>query len=289
MARGVGLISDSGVPDTKEYRLGGGDVFVANLTSAGMPKNFNAIGNCPVFTLTATTETYEHDSVQGTVPVQDASVPIRAASTIGFTLENLSAQNLALFFLGGTAVYTNPAVAGFTDVVFIEFADIVAEQWYQLYSATDTPVFGITSTNSIVLESSAGTPVTMSEGTDYNVDAVSGKIFLIGGTQLDTILATDATDGKIQCTLTADGSATLVDQVTGLTDTTKEVAVHIQTKNAFDDDKETTFMFHKVSLVPDGDLNLITQEAATMAFVGQIQTNTSFSNKFDLYRALTQA
>jgi hypothetical protein len=289
MADGVGKINTTGVPNTKEYLLGGGDVMIAELTTSGAPKGFRRVGNCPTFTVTASTETYEHNSTQGATPVQDASVPISSASSIGFVLENMSADNLALFFLGDAESYTNPLKSAGTDVVFIQNADIVKFSWYQIYDANGNAVHGITATNSLVLESSAGTPVAMVEDTDYTVDALSGKIQILDTATIDTIIAAGATDGNIQATWTLDAAATDVDITKGMTQTVKAVAVHIHSKNAMDDEEVTYYKFHKVSLTPDGDLGLITQEAAQLPFSGQVQANAYFDQDFEVIRPLTQA
>jgi len=247
------------------------------------------IGNCPTLTVNASSETYEHNSVQGATPIQDASVSIGTAASISFTLENASAENLALFFLGTTASYTNPAKSAGTDVVQIANADIVKEAWYQLYDSDGDPLFGITSTNSLVLESSAGTPVALTITTDYLVDAVAGKFFLKDTATVDTIIGAGAADGKIQATWTLDAGATDVDQTKGLTDSVKNVALHIHSKNAIEDGEIIIYQFHKVNLTPDGDLSLIGTEAAAMGFTAQVQQNSAFSETFSIFRPLTQS
>ena len=289
MANGVGKRDTTGVPAATEYLLGGGEVLLAFLDSSGYPKSFRKLGNCPSITVTASSETYEHDSVQGSTPVQDASVPISTASSVGFSLENASADNLSLFFLGTAADYTNPLKSAGTDVVFIANADIVKEAWYQIRDANGDPVFGITATNSLVIESSAGTPVVLVLDTDYTVDAITGKIFLKDTSTVDTVIAAGATDGNLQASWTLDASATDVDVTQGMNAAVKNVALHIHSKNAIEDGEITVFQFHKVSLTPDGDLGLIGTEVAQMPFTAQVQSNSAFAQNFNVYRPLTQA
>jgi len=289
MASGVGKINDSGVPAATEYLVGGGEVMLASLTSAGMPKSYRKIGNCPTVSMGVTSETYEHMSTQGAIPIQDASVPISMASVVKFECENLSADNLAAFFLGDAAAYTNPAKSAGTDVVQIANADIVKEAWYQIHDANGDPVFGITAVNSLVLESSAGTPQALTITTDYLVDAVGGKFFLNDSANVDTIIAAGATDGKIQATWTLDAAASDVDSVQGMTSSVQNVAMQIKSKNAIEDGEVIEYHFHKVNLSPDGDLGIIGTEAAKMGFTAQIQSNAAFDNNFDVYRVKTQS
>ena len=282
---GVGRQSSNGEPSVLEYNLGGGKVFMAELAAGGLPKTMRKVGNTPEFTVTVNTESYEHNSTQDGAPAQDLSVIIDSGASIGFSLENFSAENLALFLLGLASDYTNPGIAGFTDQVIVADGDIEVTGYYQIRTTAGLPVFGITSTNAIAVSTTAGSPVLLTKDTDYTVDANSGIIHLLDTSVIDTAIA--AAEG-LKCTLTADGAATTVDLVTLLEDIEKDVALLFEGINAADSNKRTYYHFHKISLAANGDANLISAEAGTLPMTGQVEANDAFDKRADIYTPVTQ-
>lgn len=282
---GVGRQSKNGEPSVTEYQLGGGKVFLAELATGGLPKTYRKVGNTPEFTVTVNTESYEHSSTQDGAPAQDLSVIIDSGGSIGFTLENFSAENLALFLLGEASDYTNPGIAGFTDAVVVADGDIEVTGYYQIRTTAGLPAFGISSTNAIAVSTTNAAPVLLALDTDYTVDVNSGIIHLLNTGVIDTAIA--AGEG-LTCTLTADASATLVDLVTMLSDIEKDVALIFEGINASDNNKRTYYHFHKISLAANGDANLISAEAGTLPMTGQVEANDAFSERVDVYTPVTQ-
>ncbi len=280
---GVGK-QNAGDPSVLEYNLGGGKVYIAELETTGFPKNFRRVGNTPDFTVTVNTESYEHNSTQEGAPAQDLSVIVDSGGSIGFSMENISAENLALFLLGSSSSYTNPGIAGFSAFQFVADGSIVIGGYYPIRSAAG-PVFGITSTNSVVVRTTAGSPVTLVEDTDYSVDANSGLIKILDTASIDTAIA--AVEG-LDVSLTADAAATLVDLVTMLDDIEKDVAIRFVGINASDSNKETYYDFHKISLAANGDASLIASEASTLPMTGQVEVNDAYTKRVDVYTPLTQ-
>lgn len=285
---GLGLRNTTGVPDVKEYQIGGGELFIAELLSSGLPGGFRHVGNVPSITLNVSTEQYTHESSTTPTPVQDYSAITKVNGAGKFNLENKNAENLALFFLGEASAYTNPGIAGLADVVMIAAGagNLQTNSWYQIRNAAGSPVFGITSTNDIVLKTTNGTPVTLTKDTDYTVDALRGMVFI-----KDTAPITTAISGNegITVTLTADPAATLVDQVAVLSDTSKKVAMRLVQINSGDSDKETIYDFHKVSLAPDGDTEMITTEISGLPMSFELEENTAYTNRVDVYTPVTQS
>jgi hypothetical protein len=283
-APGAGKINAQ-EPSVKEYNLGGGKVFFAELDAAGFPKNFRKAGNTPEFTATVNTESYEHNSTQDGAPAQDLSVIIDSGASVSFSLENWSAENLALFYLGEASQYTNPCVAGFTDSTIVEDGDLVKYGYYQVKDGSGNPVFGITSTNAIEVKTTNVTPVTLTENTDYTVDANSGLIHIEDTAAIDTAIS--GSEG-LTCSLTADGTATDVDLVTLLSDIEKDVALLFESINAADSNDRTYYHFHKISLAANGDANLISQETGQLPMTGQVEANDAFTNRADFYTPVNQ-
>ncbi len=284
---GVGR-QNSGEPSPLEYNLGGGKVFLAELEDTGQPKNFRKVGNTPEFTVTVTTESYEHFSTQEGTPTQDLSVIINSGGSVGFSLENFSAENLALFLLGESSTYTNPGIAGFTDSPFVPASAgaIVKFGYYQVANAAGNAVFGITSTNSLLVKTTNGTPVTLTLDTDYTVDALSGMIKILDTAVIDTAIAGDE---GLTCTLTADAAATVVDLVTMLETIEQDFALRFEGVNAADSSKNSYWDFHKLSLASNGDANLISAEAGALPMTGEVEANDFFTNRMDVYTPVTQA
>ena len=282
---GVGRQSSNGEPSVTEYQLGGGKVFLAELATGGLPQTYRKVGNTPEFTVTVNTESYEHSSTQEGAPAQDLSVIIDSGGSIGFTLENFSAENLALFLLGEVSDYTNPGIAGMTDAVVVADGDIEVTGYYQIRTTAGLAVFGITSTNAIAVSTTNATPVLLVLDTDYTVDVNSGIIHLLDTSVIDTAIA--ASEG-LTCTLAADASATLVDLVTMLSDIEKDVALLFEAINAADNNKRTYYHFHKISLAANGDANLISAEAGTLPMTGQVEVNDAFSERVDVFTPVTQ-
>lgn len=272
-------------PSVLEYNLGGGKVFFAELDDAGFPKNFRKAGNTPEFTATVNTESYEHNSTQDGAPAQDLSVIIDSGAQVSFSLENWSAENMALFYLGESSSYTNPGVAGFADSTIVEDGDLVKYGYYQIKDGNGEPVFGITATNAIEIKTTNGTPVTLTEDTDYTVDANSGLIRVEDTAAIDTAIS--GVEG-LTCTITADSGATDVDLVTLLSDIEKDVALMFESINAADSNDRTYYHFHKISLSANGDANLISQETGQLPMTGQVEANDAYTNRADFYTPLTQ-
>ncbi len=284
---GVGRQSSNSEPSVLEYQLGGGKVYLADLAAGGLPKTYRKVGNTPEFTVTVNTESYEHSSTQDGAPAQDLSVIIDSGGSIGFSLENFSAENLALFLLGEASDYVNPGIAGMSGAVIVADGDIEDAGYYQIRTTVGLAVFGITSTNAIVIETTNDpTPVTLVVTQDYTLDANSGIIHLVAGS---AIVATAITAGEgLTCGLTADAAVTTVDLVTMLSDIEKDVALIFEGINAADSNKRTYYHFHKISLAANGDANLISAEAGTLPMTGQVEANDAFSERVDVFTPVTQ-
>lgn len=286
MTVGYGLKNTTGVPDAKEYHVGGGKLYLAELLASGLPGAFRLVGNVPELTITNATETYEHKSSTTPVPVQDFSAIIAVSASGKFTLENKNAENLALFFLGDTADYVNPAIAGFSsNLVAAGAGNLVKNSWYQIMTSTGGPAFDVDGTK-IALATSNATPVSLVQDTDYTLDAVTGMVFI-----KDTAKITTAISGAegITCVATADAAASPVDHVKVLSDTSKKVAMRIVSINSADNNKVSILDFHKVSLAADGDTNLITTEVSGLPMSFQVEENTAYTNRADIYTPTTQA
>lgn len=277
-------INTTGVPSTQEYLIGRGIMQWAELDAAGLPKSFRDIGNVPELTITSAVETYEHYSSRAGLKQRDLRIVLQQDLTMGFIVEHINFNNLAAFVSGEAKTYTNPAIAGFTDKRIVNDGELEVNRYYMVHNA-GKPVFGITSTNAITVKTTDSSPVTLVKDTDYTVDTVSGMIFV--KSTVTTLAAVSGGKG-LTVTLTADAAATTVDTIEALTANELNVAVRFIGENA-ETGKKVVYDFHKVTLTPDGDFSIISDEAAQLPFTGGAEKSDAYANVADFYYPVTQA
>jgi hypothetical protein len=266
-----------GTYDTNDYTLGRGIMYLSEIDSTtGLPKEWRDVGNVPDFTVNVAEEELEHFTSRTGLKTRDKTVTLSKDLQMAFSFDTINDQNLALFLSGETANYTNAAVAGFAEWQVIGDGDIPASPqlvWYRIESSAAARAYGITSTNLTVATTNA-TPVTLVEGTDYEVLESSGMFRLLDSTAVQ--LAITNVEG-ITIELAADAGAVNMDEVRGLTKSTVSVAMMFQAVNPANDDEPTEFVFHQVKLRADGDMNLIGDDWTQMPFGGTVESNTKAS------------
>lgn len=273
----------TGIHTTEDYQLGRGILQMAELDATGHPKGFRDLGNVPELTASVESEKLEHFSSRQGLKKLDKSIILQITSGLSFTLENINFENLAAFFSGVTADYTNPAIAGVADQQFVNDGELEAYKHYILRSSTG-PVFGITTTNAIVVESTDGTPIALTKDTDYVLDEVAGQIFINDTSTVQSIIS--AGDG-LQFSLTADATATTVDQLQVLADTELNVALRFILEEA-DSGEKVIYDYHKSTVSADGDYVLISGEWSTLPMTASVVENAAYDNVADVYYPTTQ-
>jgi hypothetical protein len=264
-------LNTTGQANTDDYNVGRGKVYLATLDSNGIPQGYRFLGNAPEFNISMEAETLTHQSSTGGLKVTDKEVLISQTVNLSLTLDEINFQNMALFFSGATASYANSgAVAGVVGVANL----LVSEQgrWYDLYKS----VGGAPTSNSNddriydigALTVEGGTAV---EGTDYEVDLVMGRIFVIEGS---SVLAVSVTPYDV--VVAAQGNAdAAVAEVRALTQSSVTGALKFVSENPAAGDKQTEFQFHSVSLKAEGDFGLISDEFTTMGLTGVAESNVT--------------
>jgi hypothetical protein len=260
----------TGKPQTEDYNLGRGIIYIAALNASGKPDaaGWRDLGNAPEFNVTAESETLEHRSSRQGLQVVDKEVVISQDMNLSFSLDELSDENLALFFSGAKATHTNVAVAGFTKYEMISAADggVTLGRWYDIVDSSGNRAYDI-ETGNLALNNGDDDTLLV-EDTDYEFNGVLGRIFLLS--TASNISAGEALD----VTLTADAGAKAVSEVRGLTQTNVTVALKFVAENPANDDKQVEYEFHQVDLKADGDFALISDEFSQMNFTGAAERNT---------------
>lgn len=270
----------TGLPRTQDYNLGRGILYVAPIDVAtGRPKAYRDLGNATAFTITIDEETLEHLSSREGLKTVDKEVTISRAMSLGWTLDEINHENMGMFFGGVKSTHTNPAVAGITSYEWIvgnetSLTDLELGRWYDLRASNGNRAYDIDPTK-ITLTTTAGSPVTLVNGTDFKLDEVMGRVFFYStSTAVATAIA--AWQG-INLVLTADATSKHVDQVGALTDSPIPVALKFVATNPANSDIQTEFQFHQVTAKPEGEFSLIGDEWTTMEFTGKAEKNTLVS------------
>lgn len=261
----AGGLNTTGLPNTGDYNLGRGIVYVAELL-LGVPDDagWRDLGNAPEFNVTNEVETLEHQSSRQGLKVTDKEVIISQKVSLAFQLDEINFQNLALLFSGSSVSEPdiNPAIAGFGPIDQTSVAGATLGRYYDIrdgIAQTGLRAYDIDKTLLTVNETS-GAPVLLVEDVDYTVDEKMGRVFLLTG-------AVNIIDGEpFSVTLTADAGAASADEVRALTQTNVTVALKFIAENPANNDVQREYQFHQVGLKADGDFALIGDEFTTMGF-----------------------
>jgi hypothetical protein len=265
-------LNTTGEANTNDYVLGRGIVRLALLHSTtGLPLGFRDLGNCPQFTITMTTEELKHFSSRRGLKVTDKRVTVSQEISFSFQLDEVSQQNLALFFTGEEASVTNPAVAGVGAVgdkqTLTLDTDVVQGQWYilrdedSLVRASFSDGFsGITIYNETTMMAVAST--------EYDLDYTAGLVFIHAN-------AAGVADGdNLSWYSSADASAPAkLQNMSALEGSNEDYALEFVQVNPANSDEVRVYTFHSVSVGADADFGLISDEFSLMSFKGTAQAN----------------
>lgn len=258
-------INTSGLPQTKDYLLGRGAIFAIELDddglTDGMPQTH--LGNAPEFSINVEVETLEHQSsLEGTKTI-DLEVIISQKFGFSFQLDEINFGNFAKWSSGETFEYANAAsIAGFAERRLAD--DVTLGRWYFIKNSAGARCYNI---GVVTAEKSGAPDVLLVEGTDYELDTFSGRIFL----KEDAVNIAAGDD--LDITLAANAGAGTVDMTRALTQTNERIALLFRGENPVNADEPYELLIHKTSLKPDGDFALIGDECAVMGFTGVAEKN----------------
>ena len=265
----VGIIGTSGASDTTNYLMGRGKLHIAGLV-AGVAEEWRDLGHVGEFTVNIEKEELEHFSSRAGLKVRDLYAIISQAAGGSFQMDELSAQNMAIFMSGASASEVNPAVLGITEYLAVT-AVSGKGVWIDIKGATGIPARDLTATDVTVTHDKATANDTLVLNVDYTVDIKNGRIFLLPAGVV--VLATKT----IHITLAAKALAiATVDAVRGLTSSATAYALKFVGVNPLDADKEFSLDFHQVRFSADGDLALISDEMTSMPLSFAAEVNESW-------------
>lgn len=152
-------------PPTKSenYVFGRGILFFAPFDANGVPMGERDLGNVPGFTLSVETERYQHRSSRSGRALIDRDIPISTDISASITVEDMSADNQALFIAGEVKTRTQASTPVTGEIIH----NIEPNRQYQLGATALNPtgVRGVSSVTAVIRE--ATTAPTIATSTAY--------------------------------------------------------------------------------------------------------------------------
>lgn len=234
-----------------ELLLGRGKVYFDRFDGSGAKTGERFLGNCTRFEITTEDDLRKRYSSATSSSPQMKSVNVRRTQSIAITMDQFNKENVALALMGTVSTYTQSAGSAANESP--PTAQVKQGYWFPL-------VFRDVS--NVVVTGSGGTPTHVA-GTDYDVDAVSGRIYVIPGGGI--------TDGD---TLEVDYDYAAHTGATALPKVQSGVSNVIEGFMRFIGDPASGPVWEaevwKVSFTPDGALGFIQDDFGEMPLKGEV-------------------
>lgn len=248
----------------KNYTLGRGRVFfdrfpqnaVVNALTRGNGERY--IGNTPEFVTNSTSEDLDHFDSEAGVRTKDDSVQLQLDRAGTFVTDNISPENVSLFFLGEASTLTQAAATGVIDNI----AAAGRGRFIQLGVTALNPA-GVRNVSNVVITKGAGFTTTVAALNNYQVDEVLGRIYIEAN-------APDINDEAIRITYDV-GASTRSRVISGSS------AIYGSLRFVADNPKgeNRDYFFPYVKLSPDGDYNLKGDEWQQIGFTFEVLKKAS--------------
>jgi hypothetical protein len=234
---------------TTNLTLGRGKLYFAPyLPGTELVNGERYFGNTPGFSLQVETQTLDHYSSDEGLRNKDKSLTLQVDYMATVVTDNVSAENLALFFLGERLTESTLAAPGQTDNLTVS-----PDMFYQL-GMTTANLSGSRMVSNVVVTEVAGGVTVYTAGTDYVVEAELGRVH---------ILPTGTIPADQAVTIGYDVAAFSAEKIVSGTEQT-EGQLHYVAANAAGANRD--LLLPKVSIRPNGEFNLKGDEWAQMSF-----------------------
>jgi hypothetical protein len=238
--------------------LGRGKVYFSQIggTDGFTPLGWRYLGNTPEFNLTIDNETLDHFSSDEGIRQKDKSIVLETTATGSLTCDDISLENLALFFFGTSDTIVQTSATGQTYTI----VDVVPGMMYQVGRTSLLPT-GVRSLSNIVVKVGA---TVKAINTDYTVDAELGLVTIVKG---GTIVAND--DVIVEFDRAAKSRTQVISG-----DSQVEGAILYVSANPEGDKMD--YYLPLVKLGPNGDFALKSDEWQTLSLNVEILKATGF-------------
>lgn len=225
---------------TNEYVFGRGKIYFDLFDGSGNLQGERFLGNCPGFTLSVSTDTFEHFSSTSGLKKKDLSVVTQITFNGKISCDDVSTANLALFLGGEVSTVTQAAVAVTNEPHTVKYG-----YEYQLGATAGNPM-GVQDVSSVAVKDVTHA-TTYVLNTDYTLDAAHARISPIKGGAI--------TDGQI-VHVTYTPAAGHITRVSTSDDSSLYGAIRFIADNAVGENRDCYIA--SASLSASGDLSLIT-------------------------------
>lgn len=248
----------------KNYTLGRGRVFfdrfpsnvVVNALTRGSGERY--LGNTPEFVTNSTSEDLDHFSSEGGVRTKDDSVQLQLDRAGSFITDNISADNVALFFLGEASTLTQAAATGVIEVV----QGVGRGRFIQLGVTAANPA-GVRNVSNVVLATGAGFTTTVAQSGNYQVDEELGRVYIEANAP-----GIDGVDVQFTYDTAASTRSRVVSGSQAIYGSLRFVADNPKGENR-------DYFYPYVKLSPDGDYNLKGDEWQQIGFTFEVLKKAS--------------
>lgn len=248
----------------KSYTLGRGRVFFdrfaanATITADTVGEGERYIGNTPEFSTNSAAEDLDHFSSEGGIKTKDDSVQLSLDRAGKFTSDNISKENIALYFLGDA-----DSLAQAANAAVVQLITVKRGRFYQLGASAALPQGHRQVTITSVM-SGAGFSTAHTAPGAWQVDEVLGRLYIPENS------TTITEDMEIQVTYAI--AAVTMERVIS-----KSNSVYGSIRFVADNPKGTNrdYFLPYVKLSPDGDYNLKGDDWQTMGFTMEILKKAS--------------
>lgn len=251
--------------ETQKYTLGRGEVFFNKFkpgTNIGEGERY--LGNTPEYSLTNDVETLDHFNSDRGLREKDESVLLEISSSGSMNCDNISGENVALFFLGNLLTKSSTSVTAQKEV----FTSWKRGLTLQL-GTTDTTPTGVRKVSNVkVGKAASGATLNLSgdisaipgvtivdAAGNYEVDLELGRLYLEP--------TSTEINGDIKLVVQFDVAAQSREMVISSNDVVQG-SLRFVAHNAKGENKD--YFFPKVTLSPDGDYNLKGDDWQSMGF-----------------------
>lgn len=244
----------------KNYTLPRGKIFFerfaegVDITADTRGDGERYLGNTPGFSVAMAAENLDHFSSEGGVREKDDSVQLTLNRSGKMECDNINEENLALAFLGESAVVSQSAATGIIEVH--EAAE--RGRFYQIGMSETMPA-GVRKVANIVVKTGApGFATTVTASGNYQVDTDLARVYI----------EDDAPDiNAVDIQITYDTVASTREQVKSGTNPIYG-ALRLVSDNPKGANRD--YYFPYVKMAPDGDLLLKSEEWQKMAFTLEV-------------------
>lgn len=159
---------------SNNYTFGRGKIYIDLFDNSGNKTGERFLGNCPGFTLSVSTDKFEHFASTSGLSKKDLTVTTSVNFNAKLSCDDVTNENLALFVGGDVADVTQSATP-----VTGEAIKVKAGYEYQLGATALNPM-GVKNVSAVSIKDVTDT-TTYVAGTDYKLDAATGRFSIVAG------------------------------------------------------------------------------------------------------------